>query len=75
MTDPIPFIFIAVFLFVISMDFVWRYYADRLSPKFINDAHRQLDRERKEAWRQHKPSKHITDKIKALVRAELEKSS
>lgn len=32
MTNPIPFIFIAVFVFVISMDFVWLYYRARLSP-------------------------------------------
>lgn len=65
--------FITVFVFLIICFFGFNPYKRRLSPKFINDEHRQLDREREEARKHHKPSQHITDKIKALVRAELER--
>ena len=73
MIDPIPFIFIAVFVFLIAAFFGLPYYMDHLPTKFINDRHLQLIKERDQARKQHKPTKHIINKIKALVRAELGK--
>lgn len=66
--------FITVFVFLIICFFGFNLYKGRLSPKFINEEHRQLHRERDEARRQHKSSKYITNKIKALVRADLERN-
>lgn len=66
-------VFILTFVFVISLFFGYPYYMSHLQPRFVNDAHRQLDRDRKQARKKHKKTKHITDKIKVLVRAELER--
>lgn len=66
--------FIIVFVFLMICFFGFDPYKSRLSPKFINEEHRKLHEKCEEARRQHKPSKYITNKIKALVRAELERN-
>lgn len=66
--------FIAAVLFQYGAYRYYLYWDSHLQPRFINDAHRQLDRELQEARKGHKPTQHITYKIKALVRADLERN-
>jgi len=74
MIEMDPYTFIAALLFQFGAYRYYLYYMSHLQPRFINDEHRQLDREREEARKGHKPTKYITDKITALVRANLERN-
>ena len=68
-----PYTFIVALLFQYGAYKYYLYWSSYLQPRFINDTHRQLDRELQQARKKHQPTQHIINKIKALVRAELER--